>query len=76
MVKQTAPLKRPSSNGIAAASPVTTSTRSLERRARSDSASRASTSMAVSRGTRERSTSVVRPGPGPISSTSSPSSTP
>ena len=74
MVKQTALVKELSGKGMAVASPSTTVTLVSASRAFSEAASRVSISIAVRRGTRCRSQSVVWPGPGPISRTASPRS--
>src|SRR5438045_7264675 len=74
MVKQVAAEKRPLGNPESVASAWTTSTLLPAIRSASLAASSSSSSTAVRWGTNRRRTSVVKPGPGPISSTSSPRS--
>src|SRR4051794_23509154 len=74
MVKQVAAEYRPVGNPESVASAWTTSTLVPAIRWASWAARSSSSSTAVRRGTKRRRTSVVKPGPGPISSTSSPRS--
>src|SRR5580693_4846801 len=74
MVNEAPPENRASPNGIAVASPPTTSTLLPRKREPSDSAALASISRAVRRSTPSRNSPVVRPGPGPSSRTFCPRS--
>ena len=76
MWKEAAPVKRPGAKASAVASPTTTSTLLPSIRSAKEAASPSSSSTAVSCAVLVRRTSVVNPGPGPISMAASPSSTP
>ncbi len=75
MVSETAEVNSASSKGIFVASPSTTVTFVFCMRRRSGAAKIGSSSKQVSRSLRARSSSVVNPGPGPISNTFLPRST-
>ena len=76
MVKQTPAEKYSFGKGIAVALPVTTSTLLRAKRVLKDCANTGSSSRAVRWAIDERKKSVVKPGPGPSSSTRGPRSRP